>query len=119
MMGAMEACSGEMVCPPPNVGFSALLLWTITVYGVLGILSVFTIAVHWREPTATGAHILRILTLLDLGSAALAPLVVFFAIGAPRAATAVVLAQVILAGLCRAAARRAVPTDLPPARALR
>jgi len=108
-----------MVCPPPTIGWSALLLWTITVYGVLGIVSIFSVAVHWREPTATGAHILRILTLLDLGSAALAPLVVFLAIGAPRAATAVVLAQVILAALCRAAARLSVPTDLPPARALR
>jgi hypothetical protein len=119
MMPPMEPCIGEMVCQPPDVGFSALLLWTITVYGVLGILSLFTMAVHWREPTATGARILRLLTLLNLGSAALAPLVVFFAIGAPRAATAVVIAQMLLAALCRTAARREVPTDLPAARALR
>ncbi len=117
--GAMEPCGGEMVCPPPTIGWSALLLWTITVYGVLGIVSIFTVAVHWREPTATGARILRILSLLDLASVALALLVILLVIDAPRAATAVIAVQLFLAALCRAAARRQSPTDLPRARVLR
>lgn len=115
----MEPCVGEMVCPPPTIGWSALLLWTITVYGVLGIVSIFTVSVHWREPTATGARILRLLSLLDLGAAALALLVIMLVMDAPRAATAVVAVQMFLAALCRTAARRRSPTDLPPARALR
>ncbi len=115
----MEPCSGEMVCPPPTIGWSALLLWTITVYGVLGIVSIFTVAVHWREPTTTGGRILRLLSLLDLGSAALALLVIMLVMDAPRAATAVIGVQMFLAALCRTAARRSSPTDLPSARALR
>ena len=108
-----------MVCPPPTIGWSALLLWSITVYGVLGIVSIFTAAVHWREPTATGARILRALTVLDLASVALALLVILLVMDAPRATTAVIAVQLFLAALCRAAARRPSPTDLPPARALR
>lgn len=115
----MEPCVGEMVCPPPTIGWSALLLWTITVYGVLGILSIFTVAVHWREPTGTGARILRILSWLDIGSAALALLVIMLVIDAPQAATAVIAVQLFLAALCRTAARRRSPADLPRARALR
>jgi hypothetical protein len=118
-MPGMEPCGGEMVCPPPNIGWSALLLWTITVYGVLGIVSTFTVAVHWREPTATGGRILRRLSLLDLGSAVIAPFVILFLLDAPRAAIAVVIVQLFFAGLCRGAARRPLPTDLPPARVLR
>ena len=108
-----------MVCPPPDIGWSAMLLWTITVYGVLGILSLFTVAVHWREPTATGARILRLLSAFDLGSAAIAPLVILLLLDAPRAATAVVLFQLFLAALCRAASRRSSGTELPPARVVR
>jgi hypothetical protein len=115
----MEPCAGEMVCPPPTIGWSALLLWTITVYGVLGIVSLFTVAVHWREPTAAGARILRVLSWLDLGSTALALLVVMLVLDAPQAATALIAVQLFLTALCRTAARRRSPTDLPPARALR
>lgn len=114
----MDPCSGEMVCPPPSIGFSALLLWTITFYGVLGILSVFTAVVHLREPSATGSRILRVLSLLDVGAAALAPLVVLWAIGAPRAAAVAVVGTLGLAALCRAVARR-TSIQLPSARALR
>lgn len=114
----MDPCSGEMVCPPPSIGFSALLLWTITFYGVLGILSVFASVAHLREPTATGSRILRLLALLDVGAAALAPLVVLWAIGAPRAAAVAVIGTLCLAALCRVVSRRS-PVQLPTARALR
>ena len=114
----MDPCSGEMVCPPTSIGFSALLLWTITFYGVLGILSVFATVAHLREPTATGSRILRILSLLDLGAAALAPLLVLWAMGAPRAAVVAAAGTLGLAALCRAVARR-TPIQLPSARALR
>lgn len=115
----MDTCGTEMVCPPPTIGWSALILWTITVYGVLGILSVFTVCVHWREPTRTGARILRILFAGDLAAAAAAPLLVYLVLGAPRAAVLLMATQLILAALCRAAARRDIPTELPSARALR
>jgi hypothetical protein len=118
-LAAVDTCAGEMVCPPPNIGWSAVLLWTITVYGVLGIVSLFAAAVHWREPTATGTRLLRVLSLLDLGAAAAAPLLILLALDAPRAATAVAIIALALAALCRTAARRTAPTDLPPARALR
>ena len=114
----MDVCAGEMVCPPPDIGWSALILWTITVYGVLGILSLFATCVHWREPTRTGARILTILTLLDLAVAAAAPLVVYLVMGAPRAAVLVTAVWLGFAGLCRVAARRPI-TELPPARVIR
>ena len=107
-----------MVCPPPSIGWSALILWTITVYGVLGILSVFATCVHWREPTRTGARVLTILTLLDLATAAAAPLVLYLVMGAPRAAALVTGTWLVLAALCRSAARRPI-TELPPARVVR
>ena len=115
----MDPCGGEMVCPPPDIGWSALLLWTITVYGVLTIVSLFVASVHWREPTATGARILRRLSVLDLGVAGAAPLVIGLALGAPRAASVAVFAELALAALCRAASRRALASDLPRARVLR
>jgi hypothetical protein len=114
----MDPCPGEMVCPPPTIGWSALLLWTITIYGVLSFLSLFTVIVHWREPTATGARILRLLSMFDLGAAAAAPLIILLALDAPRAATVAVCVHLALAALCRAAARRTVD-QLPTARALR
>jgi len=107
-----------MVCPPPNIGWSALILWTITVYGVLGILSVFTACVHWREPTRTGARILSILTVLDLAIAGAAPLVVYLVMDAPRAAVLVTTCWLAFAALCRVASRRPL-TELPPARVVR
>lgn len=115
----MDQCRGEMVCPPPTIGFSALLLWTITVYGVLTILSLFVTAVHWRDPSATGSRILRLLSVFDLTAAAGAPLLILWGIGAPRAAIVAVIGQLILAGVCRAASRRSSPSELPSARALR
>lgn len=108
-----------MVCPPPNIGWSALLLWTITVYGVLAILSVFVTTVQWREPSATGSRILRLLSLMDLGAAAVAPLVILFVLGAPRATTAAVVMLLTLAALCRGASRWTARAELPRARALR
>jgi uncharacterized membrane protein HdeD (DUF308 family) len=114
----MEQCATEMVCPPPSIGWSALILWTITVYGVLGILSVFTTCVHWREPSRTGARILGVLTLLDLVTAAAAPLVLYLVMGAPRAALLVTAVWLVFAGLCRVASRRPI-TELPPARVVR
>jgi hypothetical protein len=108
-----------MVCPPPNIGWSALLLWTITVYGVLGILSLFVTTVQWREPSATGSRILRLLSLLDLGAAAMAPLVILLALEAPRAASAAVLVLLGLAAMCRGASRWTARGELPRARALR
>ena len=114
----MEPCPGEMVCPPPSIGWSALLLWTITIYGVLTILSLFTAIVHWREPTPTSARILRVLSIFDLGAAAAAPLLILLALDAPRAATVAVCVHLGLAALCRAAARRTAEV-LPTARALR
>ncbi len=114
----MDPCAGEMVCPPPSIGWSALILWTITVYGVLGILSVFTACVHWREPTRTGARILAILTFLDLAIAAAAPLVVYLVMGAPRAAVLMTAIWLAFAALCRVASRRPV-SELPPARLVR
>ena len=108
-----------MVCPPPNIGWSALLLWTITVYGVLTILSVFVSVVHWREPSPTGSRILRLLSVFDLAAAGIAPLVILFALGAPRATTVAVVAQLGLAALCRTAARRTSAATLPPARVVR
>jgi hypothetical protein len=115
----MDPCHGEMVCPPPNIGWSALLLWTITVYGVLTILSLFVTAVHWREPTATGSRILRLLSIFDLAAAGIAPLLILVALGAPRAAAVAVAGQLGLVALCRGAARRRSRSTLPQARALR
>jgi hypothetical protein len=115
----MDACGTEMVCPPPTIGWSALILWTITVYGVLGILSVFTVCVHWREPTRTGARILRALFLVDLVTAGAAPMIVFLVLGAPRTAALVMATQIALAALCRYASRREMPPDLPTARVVR
>lgn len=106
-----------MVCPPPTIGWSALILWTITVYGVLGILSVFTACVHWREPTRTGARILNILTLLDLAAAAV-PVVVYLVAESPPAAPLMSATWLVLAVLCRTASRRPI-TELPPARVVR
>ena len=107
-----------MVCPPPTIGWSALILWTITVYGVLGILSVFTACVHWREPSRTGARILSILTALDLATAAVAPLLLYLVMGAPRAAAMVTALWLGFAALCRVASRRPL-SGLPPARVVR
>jgi hypothetical protein len=112
----MDVYGGEMVCPPPSIGWSALILWAITIYGVLGILSVFAACVQWRDPSRTGARIARLLSLADLASAALAPLVVFAMLGAPRAAASLALVQLALAALCGAAARRGKAPSLPPAR---
>ena len=115
----MDQCGTEMVCPPPpNIGLSALILWTITVYGVLGILSVFTSCVHWRDPSRIGARILGILTMLDLATAAAAPLVVYIVMGAPRAAILVTACWLGFAALCRVASRRPV-AGLPAARVVR
>ena len=114
----MDPCGTEMVCPPPDIGWSALILWTITVYGVLGILSVFASCVHWREPTRTGARILGVLTLLDLATAAAAPLLLYLVMGAPRAAALVTATWLGFAALCRAAARRPI-AGLPMARVVR
>ncbi len=114
----VDQCGTEMVCPPPNIGWSALILWTITVYGVLGILSVFTACVHWREPTRTGARILSILTVLDLAIAGAAPLVVYLVMDAPRAAVLVTTCWLGFAALCRVASRRPL-SELPPARVVR
>lgn len=115
----MDPCSGEMMCPPPSIGWSALLLWTITVYGVLTILSLFVTAVHWREPTATGSRILRVLSIFDLAAAGVAPLLILIALDAPRGAAVAVVGLLGLAGLCRVAARRRTAPTLPAARALR
>jgi hypothetical protein len=115
----MDPCGGEMVCPAPNIGWSALLLWTITVYGVLAILSLFVSAVHVREPSPTGARILRLLSVFDLAAAGIAPLVILFGLGAPRAAAVAVVGQLGLAALCRAAARRTTAARLPRARLVR
>ncbi|HEU5057355.1 MAG TPA: hypothetical protein VFU21_12550 [Kofleriaceae bacterium] len=93
-------------------------MWTITIYGVLGILSVFTACVHWREPTRTGARILGVLTLLDLATAAAGPLVVYLVMGAPRAALLVTAGWLGFAALCRVASRRPI-AELPPARLVR
>jgi hypothetical protein len=118
MVAGMDPCGTEMVCPPPTIGWSALILWTITVYGVLGILSVFTACVHWREPTRTGARILTVLTALDLATAAAGPLVVYLVMGAPRAALLVTVVWLGFAALCRIAARRPI-SELPSARLVR
>ena len=107
-----------MACAAPSVGFSTLILWTITIYGVLGILSVFATVVHLREPSATGSRVLRVLSFIDVGAAALAPLLVLWAIGAPRAAVVAVVGTLGLAALCRTVSRR-TPVQLPGARALR
>ena len=105
-----------MVCPPASIGWSALILWTITLYGVLGILSVFTACVQWRDPTGTGARIARLLALLDLAAAAAAPLLVFLVLGAPRLAGGLVLVHLALAATLRAASRRERAPTLPDAR---
>lgn len=118
MVGDMDPCATEMVCPPPTIGWSALILWTITVYGVLGILSLFTSCVHWREPSRTGARILGVLTILDLVTAALAPLVIYVVMGAPRAAAAVTVVWMALAALCEIASQRPM-CQLPRARLVR
>lgn len=110
-----------MVCPPPpSIAWSALILWTITIYGVLGILSLFAAAVHWREPTATGARILRILATLDLVAAAVSPALILVALDAPRMAAVAFPAALALSVLCRAAAGRPHPSSgLPRARLVR
>lgn len=100
-------------------GWAAALLVTITVYGVLEILSLFTLAVHWRDPTRTGARILRVLGILDLASAALAPLLIYAVLDAPSAAAAVVILHLVLAGSCRTGATRTGTHEPATARALR
>ncbi|HLU64825.1 MAG TPA: hypothetical protein VKZ63_01030 [Kofleriaceae bacterium] len=115
----MDPCVGEMMCPPPSIGWSALILWTITLYGVLGILSIFTACVQWRDPSQTGSRIARVLALLDLGGAAAAPILLMVVLGAPRAAIGVIAAQLALAALCHGAARRRAEAELPRARLVR
>lgn len=107
------------MCAPASIGWSALILWTITVYGVLAILSVFTACVHRSQPTAPGARILRILSLLDLGTAALAPLHIYGILHAPNLAILATVLMLSLAALCRQAARRPIPAEVPRARVVR
>ena len=105
-----------MVCPPPSIAWSALILWTITLYGVLGILSIFAASVHLHSPTGAGRRIVKILSLCDLGAAALAPVVIYWILGAKVTAVVVMIALLILAGYCRLAGRRAPRSHLPDAR---
>lgn len=115
----MDACVAETVCPPISSGWSALVLWTITAYGVLGILSVFGMAVHWQAPSRFGALWLRRAGVAHAAALALAPLLVVGVFGAPRLAVALMLAELALALSCRAVARRAAPAGAPVARLVR
>jgi hypothetical protein len=101
------------------MGWSALILWTITVYGVLAILSVFVTVVQRMDPTRTGARIARTLFVADLVSAAVAPVLILGILGAPTLALIATGGQVSLAVLVRHAAQRRPGPGLPRARALR
>lgn len=115
----MNACASAVGCSPVAPAWAALLLLTITVYGVLEILSVFALLVHWRDPTRTGARILRALAVFDLVSAAAAPLLIYMVLDAPGTAAAVVIVHLMLAAMCRATARRTGTTELATARLVR
>lgn len=115
----MHPCVPHVPCGPPTPGWSAVILTAITLYGVLEILSVFTAIVHWQQPSRGGAHVLRILAMLDLVSAALAPVFIYWILGAPRIAAAVMAVQLGLAAACRSLSRRGAPHEPPPARAFR
>ena len=115
----MDPCIPASMCEAPSIGWSALILWTITVYGVLAILSVFVAVVQHVEATGTGARIARVLFFADLATAAAAPLLVFGVMHAPTLAIIATGGQVAMAIVARAAARRRPGPGLPRARALR
>ena len=115
----MDPCIPASMCEAPSIAWSALILWTITVYGVLAILSVFVAVVQQVEATAAGARIARILLVADLGLAALGPLLVFWVMDAPTLALIATGGMTAMAVLAGAAARRRPGPGLPRARALR
>jgi uncharacterized protein (DUF697 family) len=90
---------------PVSFATATLLLWTITLYGVLFIVTVFGAWAHARQRSRFGARALRVLALADAGAAAFAPVVVGVALGAPTAAAAVAGTWLALAILCHIASR--------------
>jgi hypothetical protein len=115
----MDPCIPASMCQPPSIAWSALILWTITLYGVLAILSVFVAVVQHVEATGAGARIARLFFFADLASAAAAPLLIYGVLGAPTLAFIATGVQIAMAIVARAAARRLPGPELPRARALR
>lgn len=115
----MDPCIPASMCEPPSIGWSALILWTITIYGVLAILSVFVAVVQHVEATGMGARIARILFFADLATAAAAPFLILGVMHAPTLAIIATGGQIATAITARAAARLRPGPGLPRARALR
>jgi hypothetical protein len=88
---------------PVSFATATILLWTITFYGVLFIVTVF--APPARQRSHFGARALRALALADAAAAALSPLLVGWLLGAPVMAAAVGGAWLALAILCHATSR--------------
>lgn len=109
----MESCAAA-ACPPITTGWSLLILWTITVYGVVGLASVFVACVHWQSPSAIGTRILRGLGVANAVGVALAPVLIAGVFDAPRLAVCVMAGALALAITCRAVARRLPIHATPP-----
>lgn len=108
----MEPCAAA-ACPPITTGWSLLILWTITAYGVLTLASVFVACIQWQAPSAVGARILRGLGIANAAGLALAPVLVAGVFDAPRLAVCVMAAALALAITCRGLARR-LPRQVEP-----
>jgi hypothetical protein len=107
---------------PVSFATATILLWTITLYGVLFIVTVFAAWAHARQRSRFGARALAALALADAAAAAASPLLIGWVLGAPVMAAAVGGGWLALAILCHATSRielREPPDPVPPARLVR
>lgn len=120
MILSMEPAPSQLTGEHVSFATSTVVLWMITVYGVLLIVSVFAACVHSRQRTPFGARCLRRLALGNAAASVVAP-VLCTLLGESNIGVAVGGAWLALAAGCLAVSKLRLsesPEPVPRARVI-